>query len=171
MSTLAPEKRATIIRLRREGKSLDACRAATGASWETVSTVLYEAGLRAEPPKLKRDRRLESRRRTKAPRQPGRPPVPVPASRPAAGELTAPPGTRDPFAGRGCPTGTCRNLVGCSCGAPKVSRRLSRAEVAVTPVRTDFRIAEASARGRTSVVDVALPKRRERQLLPAIAIE
>ena len=151
MSTLSAEKRATIVRLRQEGKSKDACRKATGATWETVNRVLYQEGLEEHPPKL-----APSRQRAPKPveepapvrRRPRRsaPSLPL-RSRPSPGDFVAPLQARNPFAGRGCPTGTCRNLVGCSCGAPRAARHLSPDEVEKTPVRTDFRIADESARG------------------------
>lgn len=79
-----------------------------------------------------------------APRSP--PTVPTAeGSRPSLGDYVVPPRSRNLFEGRGCTE--CGNLWGCSCGAPVRERRLSPAEMAATPVRTDARLADEAVRG------------------------
>jgi hypothetical protein len=152
---ISAEKRAEIIRLRtEEGATKDAIRAAVHASSGAVDRVLFEAGLQTKAP-------WRPKREKKVGRKPV-PPPPVPHSRPSAGEIAAPLNLRNPYAGRGCPTGTCRNLVGCSCGSPREARRLSPEEVERTPVRTDFRIADTNKRGQAKTVNVPGKNRKAR---------
>lgn len=153
---ISAEKRAEIIRLRRdEGATKDAIRKAVHASSGAVDRVLFEAGLQTKAP-------WRPKREKKAAQKPVPRPAALPRSRPSAGEIAAPLNLRNPYAGRGCPTGTCRNLVGCSCGSPREARRLSPEEVATTPVRTDFRIADVNKRGQAKTVNVPGKNRKAR---------